>query len=115
LLEDQDAWRLPLVLQGAQQSPAVLVKNESVTGNVPKNLSAGRTLKEHVAADQQLTRMEIGYCLDGSSHKQSPAVLVSSNETVRQIPDRVGLQTRRSQRWLPTTSSHNWIKDERDR
>ena len=47
--------------------------------------------------------------------QQSLAVLVSSNETVRQIPDRVGLQTRRSQRWSPTTSSHNWIKDERDR
>jgi len=45
---------------------------------------------------------------------QSSAVLVSSNETVRQIPDQVGLQTCRSQRWLPTTSSHNWIKDERN-
>ena len=35
------------------QSPAVLVRTESVTGHVPKNLSVGRTLKEHVAADQQ--------------------------------------------------------------
>jgi len=31
----------------------VLVRTESVTGHVPKNLSVGRTLKEHVAADQQ--------------------------------------------------------------
>lgn len=35
------------------QSPAVLVRTEFVTGHVPKNLSVGRTLKEHVAADQQ--------------------------------------------------------------
>jgi len=42
-----------------QQLSDLLVKNESVTGNVPKNLSAGRTLKEHVAADQQSTRMGI--------------------------------------------------------
>lgn len=35
------------------QSPAVLVRTEFVTGHEPKNLSEGRSLKVHVAADQQ--------------------------------------------------------------
>jgi hypothetical protein len=35
------------------QSPAVLVRSGSVTGSEPKNLPSGRSLKEHVAADQQ--------------------------------------------------------------
>jgi len=35
------------------QSPAVLVRSGSVTGSEPKNLPSGRSLKEHVVADQQ--------------------------------------------------------------
>jgi hypothetical protein len=36
------------------QSPAVLVRSGSVTGSEPKNLPSGRSLKEHVVADQQI-------------------------------------------------------------
>ena len=45
--------------RNCKQSILLLVRTEFVTGHVPKNLSVGRTLKEHVAADQQLTRMGI--------------------------------------------------------
>ena len=46
-IDSKDSW-------GSAQSPAVLVRTEFVTGHEPKNLSEGRSLKVHVAADQQL-------------------------------------------------------------
>lgn len=42
----------------------------------------------------------------GSQPQQLSVLLVLCNETVRQIPDQVVLQTCRSQRWSPTTYTH---------
>ena len=75
-----------------KQSPAVLVITESVTGHVPKNLSVGRTLKEHVAADQQPTRMGI------ETNRE-----IAGTETSLSVPSRVG----ESGCWLCPTHHRN--------